>query len=78
MRRTEVLNAQPTHHTTIFNEAVMAVPFPLNFKMPNIPLYNGKGNRITYVEVFRSWMDFERVYELARCRTFLSTLSRLV
>lgn len=43
---------EPTYYTTMFSEVVMAALFPKNFKMPNIPLYNGRGDLTTYVEVF--------------------------
>lgn len=67
MHGTKATQVQPTRHTLVFNEAVMVAPFFDNFKMPNIASYNGKGDPATHVEVFRSWMDFERVSELARC-----------
>lgn len=70
----KAMQVQPTHYTTVFSEAVMVALFPKNFKMPNIPPYNGRGDCTAHVEVFRSWMDFERVSELARCLAFLLTL----
>lgn len=39
----------------------MATPFPDNFKMLSIAPYNGKGDLVVHVKVFRAWMDFEKV-----------------
>lgn len=50
----------------MFSEAVMATLFLDNFKMLSIISYNGKGDPTTYAKVFRFWIDFERVLELAR------------
>lgn len=58
----------------IFSEAVMTALFPDNFKMPNIASYDDKGDPATHVEVFCSWLDFERVSELAKCQAFPLTL----
>lgn len=76
MHAAEAIQAQPTRHILVFNETVMTAPFPNDFKMPNITPYNGKGDLAVYIEVFHSWMNFERVAELARCRAFPLTLSR--
>lgn len=67
MRGADALQVQPTHHTLVFSEMVMAAPFPNNFKMPSIPPYNDRGDPTSHVEVFRIWMDFKRVLELDRC-----------
>lgn len=77
MRGAEAILGQLTHHTIVFNEAVMATPFPRNFKMPGIPLYSGREDPAAYVEVIHSWMDFERLSELARYRALPLTLSGL-
>lgn len=37
MYSANAMQAQPTHHTSVFNEAMIVVLFPNNFKMPNIP-----------------------------------------
>lgn len=78
MRGAEAIQTQPTLHTLVFSEVVMVATFLDNFKMPNIIPYNGKGDPAAHVEVFRSWMDFERVLKQARRRAFPLTLSRLV
>lgn len=54
-------------HTSVFSEATMAAPFPKNFKMPSIMLYDEKGDQVAYVEVFHSWMDFKKILEVVRC-----------
>lgn len=63
--------------TFVFNEVVMAAPFLDNFKMPSITPYNEKGDLMVYVEVFRSWVNFERVSKPARCQALSLTLSKL-
>lgn len=67
MHDADAMQAQPTHHTSMFSEVVMATPFPNNFKMLNMPPYNGRGDPTTHVEVFRSWMDFKRASDQVRC-----------
>lgn len=61
----------------MFSEAVMVALFFNNFRGPNITLYDSRGDPVTHVEVFHSWIDFERFSELARSRVFLLTLLRL-
>lgn len=73
----DALQAQPTHHTSVFSEAVMIVPVSNNFKMLNIPLYSGRGDLTAHVDVFHMWMDLKRVSELARCWVFPLPLTRL-
>ncbi|KAF3448986.1 hypothetical protein FNV43_RR09710 [Rhamnella rubrinervis] len=62
--------------TCPFSEEIMAAPFPPEFKMPNIPSYNGHEDPVNHVDSFKTWMDFMGVTELARCRAFPLTLSR--
>lgn len=69
--------AQSIRNTSVFNEALMTAPFPDNFKMPSITPYDDKGDLFAYMEIFCSWIDFERVSGLARCQAFTLTLSRL-
>ena len=52
----------------------MSSPLPKTFKMPNLVIYDGKGDPSEHLDVFRSWMDFEQVSSLARCRAFPLTL----
>lgn len=61
----------------MFSEVVMVASFSTNFKMLNIASYDGKGDPTAHVEVFHSWIDFEKVLELAKCQTFPLTLSEL-
>lgn len=63
MYRVDAVKVQATRHTSVFNDVVMVAPFPDNFKMLNITFYDGKCDLATHVEVFRSWMNFERVSE---------------
>lgn len=72
MYNVDALKALSTRHISMFSEAIMAAPFPDNFKMLSITPYDGKGDLATYVEVF------ERVSELAKCQAFPLTLLVLV
>lgn len=67
MHSADALKALLTRHSSVFSEVVMATPFLENFKMLSITPYDGKGDPVAHVEVFHSWIDFERVSELARC-----------
>ena len=53
----------------------MVAPLPKTFKMPNLVIYDGKGDPNNHIDIFKSWMDFEQVSELARCRAFPLTLA---
>lgn len=77
MHGVEAISTEPACHKSVFSKAVMAAPFLDNFKMPNIIRYNGKEDPAAHVEVFLSWMDFEKVSKQARCQTFPLTLSGL-
>ena len=57
-----------------YSEEIMSAPLPKTFKMPNLVIYDGKGDPNEHLDVFRSWMDFEQVSSLARCRAFPLTL----
>lgn len=52
-------------YATPFSNEIMAAPFPQNFKMPNLVVYDGKGDPKAHVDVFNTWMDFEGVSEIA-------------
>lgn len=61
---------QPTYSQEIMNASL-----PKTFKMPNLVIYDEKGDPNEHLDVFRFWMDFEQVSSLARCRTFPLTLA---
>lgn len=77
MHSVNVLKALSTCHIFVFSEAIMVTPFSDNFKMPSITLYDGKRDLAIYVEVFCSWMDFEKVSKLTKHQAFPLTLSGL-
>ena len=52
----------------------MNTPLPKTFKMPNLMIYDGKGDPNKHLDVFRSWMNFEQVFSCAQCRAFPLTL----
>ena len=58
-----------------YSEEIMSAPLLKTFKMPNLVIYDGKGDPNEHLNVFRSWMDFEQVSSLARCRAFPLTLA---
>ena len=58
-----------------YSEEIMHAPLPKTFKMPNLVVYDGKGDPNNHIDIFKSWMDFEQVSELARCRAFPLTLA---
>lgn len=64
----------PIRYVTPFSDKIMAAPFPQNFTMPNLVVYNGKGDPKAHVVMFNTWMNFEGVFEIARCTTFPLTL----
>lgn len=49
MHSAEALKVHLTCHTLMFSEAVMPTPFPDNFRMPNIALYDSKGHPAAHV-----------------------------
>ncbi|KAF3441101.1 hypothetical protein FNV43_RR15011 [Rhamnella rubrinervis] len=48
---------------------------PKTFKMPNLVIYDGSNDPNDHVNIFKSWMDFEHVSKLERCRAFPLTLA---
>ena len=56
-------------------EEILFTTFPTTFTMPNIFLYDGKGDPKEHITLFRAWMDFENVTPLAMCKVFPLTLS---
>lgn len=67
MHDADALEAPSTRQTSVFSKVVIVALFSNNFKMLSFTSYNGKGDPITYVKVFHSWMDFKKVSMLARC-----------
>lgn len=61
----------------IFSEVEMIAPFPNNFKMLIIALYDRKEDPAAHIEALCVGIDFKRVSKLARCQAFPLTLSRL-
>ena len=68
----EVLSeTQSPFPTSIF----MIVPLK-NFKMPTIPLYDGKTDSVDHVQTYRTWMNIAKVDTVTLCNIFPLTLSR--
>lgn len=49
----DAIKALMSCYTSIFSEAVMVALFLDNFKMPNIALYDRKGDPVVHMKVFR-------------------------
>ena len=48
---------------------------PKNFKMPTIPLYDGKTDLVAHVQTCRTWMNIAKVDVSTLCNVFPLTLS---
>ena len=48
---------------------------PKIFKMPTIPLYDGKTDPVARVQTYRTWMNIVKVDALTLCNAFPLTLS---
>ena len=57
------------------NEIINA-PLPYNFKMPDIPAYEGLIDPKDHLDAFNDYIDLSRVSSLARCRCFAVTLTK--
>ena len=49
---------------------------PRNFKMSNIPLYDGKTDPVTHVQTYRTWMNIAKADAPTLCNAFPLTLFR--
>ena len=65
----------PRRFESPYSKEILVAPLPKTFKMPNLVIYDGKGDPNNHIDIFKSWMDFEQVSELARCRAFPLTLA---
>ena len=48
---------------------------PKNFKMPTIPLYDGKIDPVAHVQTYRIWMNIAKADAATLCNAFPLTLS---
>ena len=48
---------------------------PRNFKMPTIPLHDGKMDPVAHVETYKTWMTIAKADEVTLCNAFPLTLS---
>lgn len=65
----------PIRYAITFYDEIMATPFPQNFKMTNLVIYDAKGDPKAHVNVFSMWMDFKEVFEIAQCKVLPLTLT---
>ena len=65
----------PRRFESPYSEKIMVVSLPKTFKMPNLVIYDGKGNPNNHIDIFKSWMNFEQISKLARCKAFPLTLA---
>ena len=54
----------------------MTIPLK-NFKIPVIPLYNGKTDPVAHVQTYRTWMNIAKTDVPILCNAFPLTLSGL-
>lgn len=55
----EIAGSGLERFTPKFSDEIMDAALPQTFRMPNLVIYDGKGDSFVHVNVFKSWIDFE-------------------
>ena len=58
-----------------FQVSIYATIPPRNFKMPTIPLYDGKTDPVAHVQTYTTWMTIAKADATTLCNAFSLTFS---